>query len=154
MHTRVLRRLLVFLRARCRICICCSILILLIKTVRCRIVRCSIHDCILVTYRKKNTPATEIQFSSPHDRVIHQQPCTMNCRLYGQDELKALCYLYEKGWDGIWMYLYFTAQPWGLLGRDSQKTAVKMTTNLIIICAVPARFAIPHVYRIGLPHTK
>ena len=35
MRTRVLRRPIVFQRVRCSICICCSIPIYLIKTVRC-----------------------------------------------------------------------------------------------------------------------
>jgi hypothetical protein len=42
MRTRVLRRPIVFLRVRC------SILILLIKTVRCSIVRCIIPYCIFI----------------------------------------------------------------------------------------------------------
>jgi len=42
MRTRVLRRPLVFLRVCCSICVRCSILILLIKIVRCSIIRCSI----------------------------------------------------------------------------------------------------------------
>ena len=123
MHTCVQRRLLVLLRARCRICVCCSILILLIKTVRCRIVHCSIPDCILVTYRNKNTPATEIQFPSPHDRVIQQQSCTLNCRINGYDELKALYYLYEKR-DGmvsgcIFILLNSNGNSWTRLSKNS-----------------------------------
>jgi len=50
MRTRVLRRPIVFLRVRCNICVRCSILILLRKTVRCRIVRFSIPDCRLHVY--------------------------------------------------------------------------------------------------------
>ena len=49
----------------------------------------------------------------------------MNCHLYGQDELKALYYLYEKGWDGFWMHLYFTAQPWSFLGATHKKQLSK-----------------------------
>jgi hypothetical protein len=45
MRTRVLRRPIVFLSVPCSICVRCSILSLLIKTVRCRIVRCSIPHC-------------------------------------------------------------------------------------------------------------
>jgi len=47
MCTRVLRRPIVFLRVRFSICGRCSILILLIKTVRCSIVRCSIPPVFL-----------------------------------------------------------------------------------------------------------
>jgi hypothetical protein len=46
MRTRVLRRPIVFLRVRCSIYVRCSILILLIKAVRCSIVRCIILHCI------------------------------------------------------------------------------------------------------------
>jgi len=46
MRTRVLHRPIVFLRVRFGICVRCSIPILLIKTVRCSIVRCSISHCI------------------------------------------------------------------------------------------------------------
>ena len=52
-----------------------------------------------VTYCNTGTPATHIQFSSPHDWLIQQQPCTLNCRFNGQNELEALSYLYEK--DGM-----------------------------------------------------
>jgi hypothetical protein len=43
MRTCVLRRPIVFLRVRCGICLRCSILILLIKTVRSIIVRCIVY---------------------------------------------------------------------------------------------------------------
>jgi hypothetical protein len=39
-----------------------------------------------------------------------------------------------------------------LIGSDSQKTAVKMTTNVIIIFSSTLRYTA--WYRIGLPHTK
>ena len=66
----------------------------------------------VLTCCNTDTPATQIQFSSPHDWLTQQQPCTLNCRFNGQDELQALSYLYEKGWDGFWMRLYFTTKPW------------------------------------------
>jgi len=48
MHTRVLSRPIVFLRARFSMCVRCSILISLIETVRCSIVRCSLPHCIFL----------------------------------------------------------------------------------------------------------
>ena len=43
----------------------------------------------LVTHCNTDTPATEVQFSSPQDWLIQQQPCALNCRWNGQDELQA-----------------------------------------------------------------
>jgi len=48
---RMLRRPIIFLRVRCSISVRCSILVLLIKTVRCRIVRCSIMILLIKTVR-------------------------------------------------------------------------------------------------------
>jgi len=53
MRTRVLRRPIVFLRVRCSICVRCSILILLIKTVRCSIPHCAL--CTGTNISEENT---------------------------------------------------------------------------------------------------
>jgi len=50
------------------------------------------------------------------------------------------------------MHVYFTAQPSSLLEETLKKTAVKMTTNVIIIFSSTLRYTA--WYRIGLPHTK
>jgi len=49
----------------------------------------------------------------------------LNCRFNGNDELEVLYQLYEKGWDGLWMHLYFTAQPWSFLDATLKKQLSK-----------------------------
>ena len=50
------------------------------------------------------------------------------------------------------MHLYFTAQPWSFLDATLKKQLSQWRQTSLSY--LPARFATPQVYRIGLPHTK